>query len=522
MNTKRLPKRSVVGIKVCTASGVTGNIQVGDDNKNVKPYPAGIVGVIQACKSDSSAGSCAHTLLVDDGTSKEYLSDEIILNGNDFKTAGKEKHTNSSKKIPQNSSGEELFQESELNDIPQKSQIHPHVLNGRKVEDLTLFGGKSCLRRVEDPKKDSLSLHQNRVQSSSYIPVPKHRAPAGHADMEVMAATILTSLSSSPLVLSPPSGTPATDPCIRGWKEALSASYSSSTSGNWSWDTSDHSVPSTPSPPLSNDVNKNYMLSCQSDDNIDESETTHFLFEDPIPRKRKNSMKVMFKCLWKNCEKVLSTSSGIQRHIRTIHLGRNGDSDYSDGEEDFYYSEIEVNMDSLSEGLSSLTPTSPTTTAPPPVFPVHEFPLSEPILAKTLDGNSMTPLSQSAPSNLCHIRTDHAYQATNPMSIPVSSKFAPNENGISISWQSPPVIFKGSPGVVTQMRTVNIAEKRQPVPHTTVSKTSATLSSAPKTATGVRKPRGEAKKCRKVYGMEKKELWCTACRWKKACQRFID
>lgn len=32
-------------------------------------------------------------------------------------------------------------------------------------------------------------------------------------------------------------------------------------------------------------------------------------------------MKVMFKCLWKNCEKVLSTSSGIQRHIRTIHLG---------------------------------------------------------------------------------------------------------------------------------------------------------------------------------------------------------
>lgn len=37
-----------------------------------------------------------------------------------------------------------------------------------------------------------------------------------------------------------------------------------------------------------------------------------------------------------------------------------------------------------------------------------------------------------------------------------------------------------------------------------------------------RKPRGEAKKCRKVYGMEKRDLWCTACRWKKACQRFTD
>eukprot|EP00096_Caligus_rogercresseyi_P010646 TRINITY_DN3964_c0_g1_i1.p1 TRINITY_DN3964_c0_g1~~TRINITY_DN3964_c0_g1_i1.p1 ORF type:complete len:641 (-),score=149.98 TRINITY_DN3964_c0_g1_i1:1782-3704(-) len=36
----------------------------------------------------------------------------------------------------------------------------------------------------------------------------------------------------------------------------------------------------------------------------------------------------------------------------------------------------------------------------------------------------------------------------------------------------------------------------------------------------VRRPRGDAKKCRKVYGMEKKEQWCTQCKWKKACTRF--
>lgn len=36
---------------------------------------------------------------------------------------------------------------------------------------------------------------------------------------------------------------------------------------------------------------------------------------------KQNSMKVMFKCLWKNCGKVLSTAAGIQRHIRTVHLG---------------------------------------------------------------------------------------------------------------------------------------------------------------------------------------------------------
>lgn len=73
----------------------------------------------------------------------------------------------------------------------------------------------------------------------------------------------------------------------RGWKESLSASYSSSTSGNWSWDASDQSVPSTPSPPLSNDVNKSFLTYSQGEDNIEEAESTHFLFEDPIPRKRK-------------------------------------------------------------------------------------------------------------------------------------------------------------------------------------------------------------------------------------------
>ncbi|XP_061909717.1 zinc finger protein 704 isoform X2 [Entelurus aequoreus] len=319
------------------------------------------------------------------------------------------------------------------------------------------------------------------------------KKPSGHAVKEVMAAAVLTSLSTSPLVLCPSSAPPVPEPANRTWKEALSASYSSSTSGNWSWDASDQSVPSTPSPPLSNDANKNFLLSSQGDDvNEDVPESAHFMFEDPIPRKRKNSMKVMFKCLWKNCEMVLSTSSGIQRHVRTVHLGRNSDSDYSDGEEDFYYSEIEVNMDSLTEGLSSLTPTSPTTAGPPPVFPL---PLADVSHSEHLNMNeqqSHTPtlLSQSAPSTLCHIRTDHAYQGP----------------------------------AATHVRTVSIGEKRQPASSTsgTVSKNHTLVTTAPKSAQGNRKPRGEAKKCRKVYGMDKKEMWCTACRWKKACQRFTD
>lgn len=37
-----------------------------------------------------------------------------------------------------------------------------------------------------------------------------------------------------------------------------------------------------------------------------------------------------------------------------------------------------------------------------------------------------------------------------------------------------------------------------------------------------KKPRTDTKKCRKYYGMENRDLWCTQCKWKKACTRFLD
>ncbi|XP_016388507.1 zinc finger protein 704-like isoform X2 [Sinocyclocheilus rhinocerous] len=403
---------------------------------------------------------------------------EISPNGH-YYTATRERHYIHKKFA----CGREEDEQSSGRVLKHGCPAHRLILNGIRLQDQTHMEAWSPVRGPGEPGCRLPSPETPHPHTSSIIPVPHDRRPSGLADKEVMAATVLTILSTSPLVLNPSSSASGADLAGKGWKESLSASYSSSTSGNWSWDASDQSVPSTPSPPLSNDAGKSFLLSSQSDDNIEETESTHFLFEDPIPRKRKNSMKVMFKCLWKNCEKVLSTSSGIQRHIRTVHLGRNGDSDYSDGEEDFYYSEIEVNMDTLSEGLSNLTPTSPTTSGPAPIFPVLTCDASRSEPAHMIH----TPLSQSAPSTLCHIRTDHAYQ-----------------------------------GPMTQIRTVSIGEKRQPVNHTTVSKTHTTNTSTSKPTTGTRKPRGDAKKCRKVYGMEKRDLWCTACRWKKACQRFTD
>ncbi|XP_051488708.1 SLC2A4 regulator isoform X2 [Apus apus] len=308
---------------------------------------------------------------------------------------------------------------------------------------------------------------------SAGIPVPRHGKLSGKAGIdEVMAATVLTSLSTSPLVLGHPPATPAPELGSEVWKEvpAMSSSCSSSsnTSGDWSWDPpSDRSTPSTPSPPLSSHVPSTFLPTPLTDEGPDEPDSTHFVFGEPIPRKRKNSTKVMFKCLWKSCGKVLSSSSGMQKHIRTMHLGRKADLEQSDGEEDFYYTELDVDVDSLTDGLSSLTPVSPTSSVPP-TFPGPEA--QGPVPPALPVPDLAPPCSPPAPPGLCHVHTDHAYQGCPVPPRPPLSPAAP--------------------------------------PH--------------KPPAAPRRPRGEAKKCRKVYGMENRELWCTACRWKKACQRFLD
>ena len=58
--------------------------------------------------------------------------------------------------------------------------------------------------------------------------------------------------------------------------------------------------------------------------------------------------------------------------------------------------------------------------------------------------------------------------------------------------------------------------------HQAQSPKSHSYSISSKTGLGYKKPRSEVRKCRKVYGMENREMWCTQCKWKKACSRFID
>ncbi|EDV22570.1 Zinc finger protein 704 [Trichoplax sp. H2] len=120
-------------------------------------------------------------------------------------------------------------------------------------------------------------------------------------------------------------------------------------------------------------------------------------------------IKTVYCCTWPKCRKVLSTYPGIIRHIRTIHFGDNTEK-LDNGEEEFYFTEVEVTMDKVVDDVASVKPSSPT-----------------------------------------------------------ESVFIKEQN-------------------------------------TYITK----------------KSKGDGKKCRKVYGMENRHLWCTQCRWKKACTRFLD
>lgn len=92
------------------------------------------------------------------------------------------------------------------------------------------------------------------------------------------------------------------------WKEGGFVPSSTSSSGYWSWSApSDQSNPSTPSPPLSADSFKPFRLPSQTDDGIDEAETSSLLFDEPIPRKRKVSLLLFLLKKWGSCAQTKRT-----------------------------------------------------------------------------------------------------------------------------------------------------------------------------------------------------------------------
>ncbi|XP_004086128.2 zinc finger protein 395 isoform X1 [Oryzias latipes] len=325
------------------------------------------------------------------------------------------------------------------------------------------------------------SSHHSSRSVSSCIDVPRSSRGAQEVDMdELMAAMVLSSLSCSP----PPKPVPppnSAGPSVESGPE-LSDSGSS---GHWSVDIANGS--SAPSSPATAEPENETVV--PSDEGLD-MELDQVLFDEPAPRKRRNSVKVAYRCLWPSCGKVLTSVVGIKRHIRTTHLSRGGEHERcSRSEEDFYYTEISQPQHQSPppplQASSSSSPSSPP--SPPPPSPPSP--------------SGCVALSRSAPSpcgSSWQVQSEHSYQAPPPSHVVLPA---------------PPTLCRlmtapapcSRPGSTFRVRSVSVGE--QWLQH----------QGAP-----CRRIRSEAKKCRKVYGIEHRDQWCTACRWKKACQRFLD
>lgn len=363
---------------------------------------------------------------------------------------------------------------------------------------------------------------------SRNIDVPKRKSDAVEMD-EMMAAMVLTSLSCSPVVQSPPGAetnfSASRTACGDLWKESgdVSDSGSSTTSGHWSG--SGISTPSPPHPQASPKYLGDAFGSPQTDHGF-ENDPDPFLLDEPAPRKRKNSVKVMYKCLWPSCGKVLRSIVGIKRHVKALHLGDTVDSDQFKREEDFYYTEMQMKEESA---MTLAGPSAPGTAAEPaPASRVTSpslaaLPLPPPKVQSSgpehpgLEASlPSVALSKSAPGSFWHIQADHAYQALPSFQIPVSSHIY-----TSISWAAAPAT--APPLSPVRSRSLSFSEPQPPPPPPSAAvKSHLMVTSPPRAQSSTRKARGEAKKCRKVYGIERRDQWCTACRWKKACQRFLD
>ncbi|XP_041832182.1 zinc finger protein 395b isoform X2 [Melanotaenia boesemani] len=359
----------------------------------------------------------------------------------------------------------------------------------------------------------SLAAQRQNMTATATGEAPySFRSPESVEMDEIMAAMVLTSLSCSPVVQSPPQ----TDPGPAGSSSSVDMESGggelsdSGSSGYWSWDHGNGSP--TPSPSITEiDSSPDEGLHMEREQG-----------EEQTAKKLKSSFRSVYKCLWPSCGKVLTSSVGIKRHIRVMHLGG---SDQSQREEDFYYTKIcceTVETSStaapVQQALGQASSTHPgwASCGSPPGSEL-QIPLAPRPRSNSSSGPGPirpSPLSQSAPSSFWQIHSEHLYQACSPVQVSAAPK-SPCSQG----WTPSASVSSHSnlPMVKPRCRSVSVGEqwlqqnKLQP------------MSASPsRTHCSFRKGRGEAKKCRKVYGVERKDQWCTACRWKKACQRFPD
>uniref|UniRef100_A0A674AVK3 Zinc finger protein 395b n=1 Tax=Salmo trutta TaxID=8032 RepID=A0A674AVK3_SALTR len=310
------------------------------------------------------------------------------------------------------------------------------------------------------------------------------RSPGSVEMDEIMAAMVLTSMSCSPVVQSSPQSLNDPVPDMECGGGELSDSGSS---GYWSWD-HDNVSPALSLSVIEMDSSPDDGLHTELEQGV----------ELNVAKRSKSSFRGAYRCLWPSCGKVLTSSVRMKRHVRVLHLGSG--SEQSHREEDFYYTKFSCKAPpGLVPALSSHVPWASCGSPPRP----------GPGSCLQIPSSTSSSPSGSGSSRCLVCCCLPVFQACTPLQVTVSC-----HNPAPCCWTPPPLTVSN--------QSVSIGEQWLQQNSATNRLTTTRAASPSRSHCSFRKGRGEAKKCRKVYGVERKEQWCTACRWKKACQRFPD
>eukprot|EP00092_Neocalanus_flemingeri_P014066 GFUD01015175.1.p1 GENE.GFUD01015175.1~~GFUD01015175.1.p1 ORF type:complete len:580 (+),score=103.80 GFUD01015175.1:324-2063(+) len=313
------------------------------------------------------------------------------------------------------------------------------------------------------------------------------------------------------------------------WKDPSTYSHNFNSSGSNSSPgfSSDVSSPTTPRPSPANSLSHIY------------------LDEDEEPYKRSKPNNIIFQCTWRGCNQREFCQTLMERHVRQ-HLGLPEPAEGSDyeGEEDFYYTEIEYDetsetsdnsMDMIPEVSNSSfseyesnTKTSGSQSQNIDIVSTsskrQEYVKILPNFGKSIALASSAPSDFDFGTSFPHPLGDHigmvrpSYEA--PTTIYVVNTVQSGEvySSPTSSLPTQQDNFLHSPTVSQTFQGKKLVSivPRPEAQKSDLSEQQPFIFKSVSTQSGLKSD----KKCRKVYGLDQKDLWCTQCKWKKACGRF--
>lgn len=383
------------------------------------------------------------------------------------------------------------------------------VSTGSASIDVPLMVNGSRKRRTSESRSELESGYSSSHSSSMGVARSWAGLEGGENITECTAAMVLMKLSASPKE--------------KGlWRDcSLSPAESSSGSSTSSHSPSSHSPsyqPPTPAPSPSLSLSNLYQG------------------EDEESCKRSKPSHVVFECTWRGCKQREDNQDLIERHVRG-HLGRPEPTPQTvpDYEEEFYYTELDMDDDILD--IMEAIPEQ-IATQQMQYSNSKDCHFQNITTYKTETNQSDINITENSPfqqsSNIEQILVESTETfsqsrcASTPLEAPRPAPLGDHFDMARPAHEAPTIIFVNRLNTVSVPTTSSVTSVNKtgtkfiqifPRPGATQEKNTQQI--VFKTGSGRSVLRTE-KKCRKVYGIEQKELWCTQCKWKKACARFQD